>query len=192
VLFRDGLAGPEVVEVEDALDLAFEIDYDERGDFFCFHEGEGVGGECAAVDGDGTGVHDLAGGVVEGSIAVALEKAAEVAVGDHAQEFFFLENGGHAEFFAGHLVDDLRHWSFGDDLWESFGGVHEVAYAGEADAEAAAGVEVGEVGGVEAMAATEFEGEGVSEGEHDGGGGGGSEIEWAGLGGDADVEEYVR
>ena len=107
------------------------------------------------------------------------------------RSFSSLKDGGHAEFFAGHLVDDLGHWSFGGDLREGFGGVHEVAYAGEADAEAAAGVEVGEVGGVEAAAAAEFEGEGVAEGEHDGGGGGGGEIEWAGFGGDADVEEDV-
>jgi hypothetical protein len=70
--------------------------------------------------------------------------------------------------------------------------VHQVAYACEADSEAASGVEVGEVGGVEAAAAAELEGEGVSEGEHDGGGGGGCEIERAGLGGDTDVEEDVR
>jgi hypothetical protein len=102
-----------------------------------------------------------------------------------------LEDGGHAQFFAGHLVDDLRHGGVGGYLGEGFGGVHQVAYTGEADSQAAARVEVGEVGGVKAAAATEFEGQGVSESEHDGGGGGGSEIERAGFGGDADVEEYV-
>jgi hypothetical protein len=50
--------------VEDALDVAFGVDYDEGGDFFGFHDGEGVGGEGAAVYGDRGGVHDLGGGVV--------------------------------------------------------------------------------------------------------------------------------
>ena len=43
-----GLPGPEVVEVEDTLDLAFGVDYDQGGDFFGFHDGGGVGGEGAA------------------------------------------------------------------------------------------------------------------------------------------------
>ena len=75
---------PEVVEVDYALDFAGGVGGDEGGDLARFHEGEGGGGELGGVDGDGSGVHDFGGGVVEGSIAVALEEAAEIAVGDDA------------------------------------------------------------------------------------------------------------
>ena len=47
--------------------------------------------------------------------------------------------------------------------------MHKVANAGETIAETAAGVEVGEVGGVEAAAAAEFERERIAQREHDGG-----------------------
>ena len=45
---------------------------------------------------------------VRALVAVPFEEAAEVAVGDHAEEFarLLIEDGGHAEFFVGHLVDD--------------------------------------------------------------------------------------
>ncbi len=69
--------------------------------------------------------------------------------------------------------------------------MHEIADAAEALADAASGVEVGEVFGLPIFAPAEFEGEGVAEGEHDGGGGGGGEVERAGFGVDADVEEDV-
>jgi hypothetical protein len=60
---------------------------------------------------------------------------------------------------------------------ESVARVHEVAGAGEAAAEASAGVKLGEAGCVEAAAPADFEGERVAEREHDGGGGGGREVE---------------
>src|SRR5207247_177305 len=89
----DEVEGPEVVEVEDAFGLAAGCGDDERCDLLLFHEGEGGGGEVAGVDGEGVGVHDLGGGVVEGAVAVALEETAEVAVGDHAEEFAGFEDG---------------------------------------------------------------------------------------------------
>lgn len=69
--------------------------------------------------------------------------------------------------------------------------MHEVSDASEASAEAAAGVKVGEVFGFPTAATTDFEGERVTQGEHDCGGGGGCEIEGAGFGGDAGIEEDV-
>ena len=66
--------------------------------------------------------------------------------------------------------------------------MHEVSDAGEAIAEAAGGVEVGEVLGGKSAVSREGKGEGVTKGEHDGGGGGGGEIVGAGLLGDGGVE----
>jgi hypothetical protein len=63
--------------------------------------------------------------------------------------------------------------------------------AGEAFAEAASGMEFGEVFGLPASAAAYFEGKGVAEGEHYCGGGGGSEVQWAGFGVYSGVEDDV-
>ena len=101
---------------------------------------------------------------------------------------FGAEDCRHAEFFAGHLVDDLGHGGFGGDVGECVAGVHEIADASEAFADAASGVEVGEVGGAEVAAVAEGEGEGVAEGEHDRSGGGGS-LGWAGR---PSVETLLR
>ena len=175
---------PEVVEVNDALDETL-VNGDQRGDFFFFHQHKSFGGEGAGRDGLRGAVHDVAGVSVEGVGADALEQTAEVAVGDDTGEgvagglggfWGWLEDGGHAEALAGHLVDDLGHGGVGGDAGKSVAGVHEVADAGEALAERAAGVDVGEVLGLEAGLAAELEGEGVAEGEHGGGAGGGGEI----------------
>ena len=69
--------------------------------------------------------------------------------------------------------------------------MHEVVDAGEALAEAASGVEFGEVFGFPAAAATYFEGEGVAESKHHGGGGCGGQVEGAGFGVYAGVEDDV-
>lgn len=183
------------MQVEDAFGVAVGGCDDQRGDFSLFHEGESGGGEGSAVDGEGVWVHDFAGGALEGVRAVAFEEAAEVAVGDHAEELAGVcaggEDGGHAQLLAGHLVDDLRHWGGGGDLGECFARVHEVVDAGEALAEAASGVEFGEVFGFPAATSAYLEGEGVAEGEHDRRGGGGGEVEGAGFGVDAGVEDDV-
>lgn len=153
----------------DALGLTGGIGDDERGDLFLFHEGERRGGEGAAIDGEGVGIHDLACGAVKCVGAVVLEEATEVTVRDHAEETAVLQDGGHAEFFAGHFVDDLRHGRVGGDLRESVACVHELSDAGETSADASAGMEVGEVFGLPASATAYFESECVAEREHDGG-----------------------
>ena len=161
---------------------------DEGGDLVLLHEGEGVGGEGLRGDGAGRGVHYFRGGFVEGVRAVAFEQAAEIAVGEDAEEFGAGEDGGHAEALGGHLVDDLRHFGGGRDVGERVAGVHELADGGETAAELTAGVKLGEVVGLEVEAAGDVYGESVAEGEHGGGGGGGGELVSAGFAGDADVE----
>jgi hypothetical protein len=69
---------------------------------------------------------------------------------------------------------------------------HDVTDASEESAaEAAAGVEGGEVFAAEAAGFEKDHGEGVAEDEHGGGAGGGGEIEGAGLAFDVDVEGDV-
>ena len=173
---------PEVVEVEDTFDLTGGGGHDEGGDLAFFHAGERLGGEGFGVDSEGSRVHDLRGGMGEGVGAVTLKETAEVAVGDHAAELTVLEDGGHAELLMRHFVDDLRHGGSGSYGGQGVAKVHEIADTGEATAEAAPGVEVGEMLWGEVAAVAEGEGEGVAERKHDGGGGGGGEVEGTGLG----------
>jgi hypothetical protein len=140
------------------------------------------------------------GGAVEGVGAGVFEETAEVAVGEDAEEAgVWLHgqmggrlDGGEAEAFGGHLVDDLGHGCVGRHDRNGVSGVHELlddcVAAGEAAAELAAGVQLGEVLGLEVEAAADVDGEGVAEGEHGGGGGGGSELVVAGFAGYRDVE----
>ena len=154
---------------------------DEGGDFVLLHEVESVGGEGFRGDGVWPGVHHFGGGFVEGVGAVALEEAAEIAVGQNAEKFGAGGDGGHAEALGGHLVDDLRHLGGGRDLRERVAGLHELTDGGEAAAEVAAGVQLGEVVRLEVEAAADVEGEGVAEGEHGRGGGCGGELVGAGF-----------
>lgn len=95
------------------------------------------------------------------------------AAGEHFDEGFL--NGG----------------GFGDE-WEGVAGAHDVGDAGEeVFAEAAAGVEFGEVLGTEAAFFEEDHGEGVAKAEHVGGAGGGGEIQGAGFEIDKGVEGDV-
>ncbi len=82
----DKFEGPEVMKMYDTQREPVNIGNDERSDFPLFHERQGGGGEGAGVDGARVGVHDLAGGALEGVRAVAFEQTSEVAVGDHADQ----------------------------------------------------------------------------------------------------------
>ncbi len=177
--------------MEDALDGLVGVYDDEGGDLALFENGEGRGGELFRSDGAGKGVHGFAGGAAEGCAAFAFEQAAQVAVADDAAEQALLLYGGDAELLRGHFVDYVGHGSGGADDRDLVAGVHEVANAGQALAELAAGMEFGEVLDAEALAQADGDGEGVAEGEHGGGRGGGSEIEAAGFTRDAAIEGYV-
>ena len=107
---------------------------DEGGDFVALHEGEGFGGEGCGGDGVGDGIEDFDGGEVEGVGAGVLEEAAEVAVGEDAEELGVRLSGGldggEAEALGGHLVDDLGHGGVGRDGGDGVGGVHELLDGG--------------------------------------------------------------
>ena len=108
------------MQVDDALGyVSFRTFFDdhEGSDLALLHESEGVGGEGCATDGERVGVHDVGGGLLEGVGAGALEHASEVAVADDAgEDACGGEDGGHAELFARHLIDDLRHGGIRGDL----------------------------------------------------------------------------
>jgi hypothetical protein len=79
---------PEVVEMEDAEDGSVDgavFGDDERGDLVLLHEQKRVDGESFRRDGAGLRVHDVRRFFVEGVRAVALEQAAEIAVGEDAE-----------------------------------------------------------------------------------------------------------
>jgi hypothetical protein len=187
----DQLGSPEVVQVQDAFEGAGRIDDDEGSDLLFFHQAEGMYGKLVWSYGAGMKVHGFAGGLLEAVGAIAFEQAAQVAVADDAEQSAVVLYGGHAEFFAGHLIDDVLHGRGGGDAGDGVASVHELADAGEALAQLAAGVEGGEILSAEAFFDGDGDGEGVSEGEHCGGGSGGGEAHSAGLGGDAAVERDV-
>src|ERR1700683_3450616 len=136
--------------------------------------------------------HALAGFKVEGFFAAFFHEAAEVAVGDDAEELaVFVHNSGEAEAFAADFVNDLGDGGIGFHGRKRRARVHDRIDGAEALAELAAGVKRGEVGFVEAAAIEESNGERVAHGEGGGGGGGGSEIEGAGFFFHGDVEDDV-
>ncbi len=182
---------PKVVQVDNAFNLTAAPEHDERRDLLVFHQCEGRGGESAAFYGEGKRVHDLACVVFQCVRAVAFEQTAEIPVGDHAGKAPFFGDGGHAEFFPRHFVDDLGHGGGGDDLRDGVAGVHEFANACQAASDAASGVQVCEVFCAPSAAATGFKSKGIAEREHDGGRSGGGEVERAGFAGGAGVEEDV-
>ena len=119
-------------------------------------------------------------------------QAAEVAVGDDAGEAAVgMSDGGHAEAFVAHFVDDVGHGGVGCDAGQRVAGVHEVFDAEEFAAEAAGGMQRGEIVVAEIAAFEERHGEGVADGHRDRGAGGGREIQGAGFFFDADVESDV-
>src|SRR6185437_6209170 len=125
--------------------------------------------------------------------AVGLELAADIAVGDQAGDrstgaAVGLDHGGDAEAFAGHFIDDFGEEGFGRDAGQGIAGMHELADRGEALAELAAGMQLGEIARGEAALLGDGHGERVAQGEGGGGRGGGREAERAGFGRDADIE----
>src|ERR1700688_2352434 len=179
-IWLDQFEGPEVVEVDYTDYLFGGVHDDYGGDFLFFHQVEGFAGEEFGVDGLRVADHAVAGGHGERGAAVLFHEAAEVAVGEDAGEFAVGSgDGGHAEFLGGHFVECGGHGCFGGDAGQGFAGVHEVFDAEEFFAEAAGGMEGGEVVVLEATAIEEGNGEGVANGHGNGGAGGGSEIEGA-------------
>jgi hypothetical protein len=82
----DQLKGPEVMKMNNTQRKTINAGDYKRSDLPLFHERQGGGGEGAAVDGAGVGVHDLAGCAFQSVRAVAFEQSSEVAIGDHADQ----------------------------------------------------------------------------------------------------------
>jgi hypothetical protein len=121
-----------------------------------------------------------------------LEQAAQVAVGDDAQELLaVVDDGGDAEALLRHLVDGVAHRGVGMHARELLAGVHQLVHAEEALAELAARVEPREVLVGEAARLHHRHRQSVADGERRGGGGGGREVERARLLPDGDREVDV-
>lgn len=165
---------------------------DQRGDLALFHLVQRSRGELTSRDGLRGARHHRFGIEIERLLALPLEQPAQVSVGDHAQQLsIIVDHCRHAQPLRRHFVDDGGHVGLGRDAGKGGPGVHERGDAGEALAEQAAGVQVGEILGLKAALVGEGDGDGVAESEHAGGGGSRGEAKCAGLFRDRAVEGYV-
>lgn len=82
---------------------------DKRGDFALFHQDKTIGRERFGSDGQRCGAHDRGCCLVESFRTGALEKPAEVSVGDDAEELAVALHGGHAEASGRHCMNDFGH-----------------------------------------------------------------------------------
>ncbi len=177
--------------MQNTFERSVGINDQQRGNFLFFHEAERASREFVSGDGARVGIHGVGCCFVEAVRAVAFEKAAQIAVADDAEQASVFLDGGHPEFFARHLVDDVFHGRSGCDTRDGVAGVHELAHAGEALAQLAAGVERGKIFGLEAFLNRDSDGESVAKREHGSSGGGGREAHATGFTWHAAVERDI-
>ena len=123
--------------------------------------------------------------------ATALKEPAQIAVGENAEQFARGLNRGQAEALCRHLVNDLRHRCVGRHDWQIVAGVHQLLHGCQAAAELSSWMEFGKVPRLEVEAATDVDGQSVTERKHCGRRRCGCELVVAGLAVNADVE-YMR
>src|SRR5437762_1080217 len=92
---------------------------DDRGDLALFHDIERVGRELRPGNGHRIASHDVTRGQAE-NVGAPLHAAAQVAVGDDAEQLGIFhsislapDDAGHAETLAGHFIDHVTHRSVG-------------------------------------------------------------------------------
>ncbi len=100
-----------------------------------------------------------------------------------------VEDRGHAETFAAHLVDYVGQFRIEIHPRQGVAGVHEAFGAQQLPAEATAGMQRGEIAFLEAAAFEQGDGERVANGERGGGGGRRCEIERARFFFHANIED---
>ena len=97
----------------------------------------------------------------------ALQQAAEIAIGDEAEEAALcIEHRGNTELLARHLVDHLAHRSGGRDGRQRVAGVHQIADEGKFFTKFAARVERSEIFRTEAFAQRDGDRQRIAESEH--------------------------
>ena len=102
---------------------------------------------------------------------IALQQAAQIAVGDRAgEDALIIDDRGDAEAFGRHLVDDVVHRRRQRNDRRLRAGVHQIADAKEALAELSAGMEECEILLLESFAHQKRHRQRVAEGERRGGG----------------------
>ena len=187
----DQFDSPQVMQVNDALQLVALVDDHEGGDFLLLHEVEAWAAKASAEMVRGLAVMHWAAVRSSTSLPRCSSRRRRSPSLMMPTRVSASRDGGDAQAFARHLVDDLDHGSGGRDARDGIAGVHQLRDAGEALAEFAAGMQVGEVFGAEAAALAECDGQRVAQGEHGGGGGRGRKAERAGFLVDRAVESDI-
>src|SRR5436309_11396184 len=189
----DHARAQQVVEMDDAARTAGAVGQDEeRGDGVTFHHGDRLGGERAGTDRLGSGRHQVAGGE-EADVGRAFEPAAEIPVGDHADERpAGADDGRDPQPLRGDLDERLlQRRLFGHER-ELRAGVHHVLHPEEPPTDRAGRVEKREILGGEPSLLEQRDRERVAEGHRRGRARGGREPERTRLLGHAHIEDDVR
>ena len=186
----DELHAPQIVKMHDAEDATRVVHDDDAGDAAFFHERERFAGEDGGFHRLRIRIHALRDIHAERRATMFFHEAAQVAVGENSGECaVVVDDGRHAEFFCGHFVKSVRHGRLRRNFWKCVAGVHDFVHAEEAFAEAARGMERGEIVVTKIAAVEKGNSERVADGHGDSGAGGGREIERAGFFVDAGVED---
>lgn len=174
--------------MEDAFDMSIGVGDDQEGDAALFEESQCARGEFVGGKSHGRSIHRVTRGVLQSVAAVVFQQAAQVAVAEDAKKLTVLLDGGHAEFFAAHLVDHVDHGGLRRDDGDGLASVHEVADAGQLTSEFSARMKFCEVLCTKAFAQAYGDGERVAESKHGGGGSSWREVERTGFALDGAVE----
>lgn len=168
------------------------VDYYEVVDAVILENVENFYGEFVGGYGDGVAGEEVLNRVVA-DVRIGLEMSGEVSMGEDAgQGAAFLHGYGRTGAAARHGMEDLANGGLGSDEGHLGGGAHDLADSQKKGAaEAAAGVEAGEIVAGKAPGFEEDHGEGIAEDKHDGGAGGRGEIERTGFYLHAGVDDDV-
>src|SRR5581483_4959509 len=106
------LRPPQIVQVEDAGD-ARGVRHDERRDLPLLHDVQRLDRQHRSRDADRVARHDVGGGQQQ-DVVGSLHVPPQVAVGDDADEVLrAIDDAGHAQLLARHLVDHVAHAGVG-------------------------------------------------------------------------------
>ena len=180
------------MNVQNAFQFSVGVHNQHRSDFFLLHQAQSTGGEFSPRERGGIFRHAIAGRQVQHVFGALLHHAAEVAIGDDAQELAIGRgDGGEAQALAAHFVNHVRHFGGGQHPRRRIARMHQRFDATKFFAQASTGMQRREVFFLEAAAFQQRNCERVAHGHRRGRGGGRCEIERASFFFHRDIQNDV-